>query len=61
MMITFLSAAGMDIWFVAREFSRFFKGYLEFDIYLFLIVLANIHALPQLGNLYPNQSCRKRD
>ena len=51
MLLTFLSAAGMDIWFVAREYPRFFKGSQLHDIYFILICAVNLYALPQLGRL----------
>ena len=49
MLLTFLSAAGMDIWFVAREHQRFFTGSQLHDIYFILICAVNLYALPQLG------------
>lgn len=51
MILSFLSALGMDIWFVVRQFGDLFKGNMEIDVYFYLICASNILALPQLGTL----------
>jgi len=53
MMLSFLTALGMDIWFIVTSYKELFSGNLQADIYFYLICASNILALPQLvfGNL----------
>lgn len=58
MMLSFLTALGMDIWFLVTNYSRLFKGDFNVEIYFYLICASNVLALPQLGRLRSDSSVR---
>lgn len=61
MMLSFLSAFGMDLWFIITSYKELFSGNLEADIYFYLICASNLLALPQLGRLFLTPSVRQLD